>query len=228
MVHGQSLCHHLGSGRRRRAVRVGALSAVRKPLGVERAAHATIRQLATLDHDFGSLPEVWLQSRERARWSGSCAYESSLRLLPQEQKPLCEGGGPQLIDMELGAIAVTARTMARNSTGGGAPPIGSRGVDAVTSARIAPYEQMFANTDRERVTKLVGRLSLTFSVGNVVMGFRRSVSDGFYASADWVIGSGLALVPVAGVPLSLLYSAHGGTKAIANDIKYISGQCRKQ
>lgn len=130
--------------------------------------------------------------------------------------------------MELGALAGTARTMARNSIGGRAPPIGSKGVDVVTSARIAPFEQMFANTDWERATKFVGRLGLTFNVGNVAMGFRRSVSDGLYASADWAVGSGLALIPYAGIPLSLMYSAHGGTKAIANDIKYFSGQCRKQ
>lgn len=93
--------------------------------------------------------------------------------------------------------------------------------------RIAPFQRMFAHIDWERAAKSVGRLGATFSFVNVAVGFRSSVSDGVYASADWAVGLGLAFVPYAGIPFSIMYSAHGGTKAVANEIKSVTGQCRK-
>lgn len=118
--------------------------------------------------------------------------------------------------------------MARNASGSGVPPVGSAGVGPVTSARIAPAEKMLANTDWARAGKLIGKLGTSLNVFNVVTGFKSSFSDGLYATADWTVGGLLALVPYAGVPLSVAYSGHGGTRALVNDGKYLLGQCRRQ
>ncbi|MCW5672744.1 MAG: RHS repeat-associated core domain-containing protein [Hydrogenophaga sp.] len=145
---------------------------------------------------------------------------------PQEQEPICEGGAPQLIDANITAAVATARMLAANATNGSMPPIGARGVDPVTSARIAPHEQIAANTDWAKVAKTGARLGTAFNVYNVVSGFRSSIADGLYATTDMAVGTALAFVPLAGVPLSIAYSAHGGSKALVNDVRYATGQCR--
>ncbi len=145
---------------------------------------------------------------------------------PQDQKPICEGGVPQLIDANITAAVATARVLAANTTDGSMPPIGARRVGPVTSARIAPYEQIAANTDWARVAKAGARLGTAFNVYNVVSGFRSSVADGLYATTDMAVGTALAFVPLAGVPVSIGYSAHGGSKALVNDVRYATGRCR--
>jgi hypothetical protein len=71
----------------------------------------------------------------------------------------------------------------------------------------------------EEIRQVAGRVS----------GFRSSVADGLYATADVAVGTGLVLaVPYAGVPVSIVYSAHGGSKALVNDVGYMTGKCRAQ
>jgi hypothetical protein len=145
---------------------------------------------------------------------------------PQEQKPICEGGAPQWIDADIAAAAATARTLAANVTDGSMPPVGARGVDAVTAGRIAPFEQMAANSDWAKLAKAGARAGTAFNIYNIFSGFQSSVADGIYATADMAVGTALAYVPYAGVPLSIGYSLHGGSKAIVKDAKYVTGQCR--
>lgn len=83
----------------------------------------------------------------------------SLNLIPQSQSPICEGGAPQLIDANITAAVATARTLAASVTDGSMPPIGARGIDPVTSARIAPYQQLAANTDWAKAAKIGTRLA---------------------------------------------------------------------
>lgn len=105
-------------------------------------------------------------------------------------------------------------------------PIGARGVDPVTSARIAPYEQLGANTDWAKVAETGARLGTAFNIYNVVSGIRSSIADGLFATTDMAVGTTLAFVPLVGVPVSIAYSAHGGSKALVNDVRYATGQCR--
>jgi hypothetical protein len=149
--------------------------------------------------------------------------------LSREQRPPCEGGAPQLVDANLTAAVAAARTAAANATGSSPPVVGSRGADAVTSARIAPYERIAANVDWPSAYRAAARLGTALNFYNVVSGFRSSVADGLYATADVAVGTGLVLaVPYAGVPVSIAYSAHGGSKALVNDVGYMTGQCRAQ
>jgi RHS repeat-associated protein len=158
----------------------------------------------------------------------SAAADSSTNAVQEEQSqtPICAGAPPQLIDANITAAVATARALAASDIGDSTPPIGARGLDSVTSARIAPYQQIAANIDWPRVAKAGARLGSAFNVYNVVSGFQSSVTDGLYASVDVAVGTALAFVPFAGVPLSIAYSAHGGSKALVNDARYVTGQCR--
>jgi hypothetical protein len=157
---------------------------------------------------------------------GGGAKEEPAQEEPQEPKPLCEGA-PQILDPSLAALGASAATIANNSTGE-TPRIGSRGVDAVTSARIAPFQQLAANTDWALVAKMATRASWGLNVVNIGVGFRSSVSDGMYAVADFGIGVALPFVPWVGIPASIAYGAHGGSKALVNDVKYFTGSCTRQ
>lgn len=147
-----------------------------------------------------------------------------------EALPPCDGGGPQWVDANLTAAAATARTLAANVADGSVPPSTARGMNPLTSSRIAQFERMAANMEHNygAVAKTVARSAAVVNVFNIASGFRNSVSDGLHAVVDVAAGTGLAFVPLVGVPLSVAYSAHGGSKALINDVKYLTGQCRAQ
>ena len=146
---------------------------------------------------------------------------------PQEPKPPCEGK-PQLLDPALATLGASAATAARNSTGE-IQATGSRGVNAVTSARIAPYQQLAANTDWAALAKFATRASWGLGIVNTGAGFiRGSVSDGMYALTDLALGVALPFVPWVGIPSAIAYGAHGGSKAVVNDVKYVAGRCERR
>jgi hypothetical protein len=145
---------------------------------------------------------------------------------PQEQKPPCEGTH-QILDPSLAAISATAATVAKNTTDGIPPSVGSRGIDAVTSARIAPFEQLAANIEWAQLAKVATRASWGVNVINIGAGFRSSVPDGLYAVTDFAVGVGLPFVPWVGIPTAIAYGAHGGSKALVNDLKHFAGSCTR-
>jgi hypothetical protein len=156
---------------------------------------------------------------------GAGAPEGSKEMEPQEEKPPCEGS-PQILDPSLAALGASAAVAAQNSTGE-MPATGSRGVDAVTSARIAPYQQLAASMDWAAVAKTATRASWGLSIVSIGAGFRSSVSDGMYAVADFGVGVALPFVPWVGIPAAIAYGAHGGSKSLVNDAKYFTGACER-
>ena len=101
---------------------------------------------------------------------------------------------------------------------------------ALVLADLLDYGHQMGSVRKSNIR--LSSIPLTMGCHAVVARGRRVLFDvchrGKCDGIDAIVGAGLAFVPVAGVPLSLAYSAHGGKPSLVNDAKYLSGWCISQ
>jgi RHS repeat-associated protein len=133
---------------------------------------------------------------------------------------------PQWLDANLTAVTATATAMAGSVDGDTFSSVSAaRGVDPVTSARLAPAAHLIDNTDWERMARAGSRLGLALNALNVYSGFSESAEQGLYAVSDVFVGFAASRAGPYGVAGSIAFSMHGGTEAVVNDARYLLGGC---